>query len=97
MGQRLAIGFGAVMVVVAVLLVLVFRWHADSARAESAYSARIAPLIDGVHAAERGILQVAIDLRALALNPSADSPGDRARQPRRGTLGRRSSRDRNDG
>ena len=72
MGQRLAIGFGAVMVVVAVLLVLVFRWHADSVRAESAYSARIAPLIDGVHAAERGILQVAIDLRALALNPSAD-------------------------
>jgi len=70
-GQRLAIGFGAVMVVVAVLLVLVFRWHADSVRAESAYSGRIAPLIDGVRAAERGILQVAIDLRALALNPSA--------------------------
>ena len=71
-GQRLAIGFGAVMVVVAVLLVLVFRWHAESVRAEAAYSARIAPLIDGVHAAERGVLQVAIDLRALALNPSAD-------------------------
>jgi signal transduction histidine kinase/HAMP domain-containing protein len=69
-GQRLALGFGAVMLVVAVALALVFQWHGDSARSESAYTDRIVPLVDRALALERTTFRTAIDLRSFALNPN---------------------------
>jgi signal transduction histidine kinase/HAMP domain-containing protein len=74
-GQRLAIGFGAVMLVVAFALALVFQWHAQSVRSEATYTGRIVPLIDRALALERSVFRTAIDLRSFALNPDADSLG----------------------
>jgi two-component system CheB/CheR fusion protein len=69
--QRLAIGFGAVAIVFAVLLGLVLRWHADGSAAERTYSERVAPVRDRVHILERDVYRVGIALRTQLLNPSA--------------------------
>jgi signal transduction histidine kinase len=69
-GQRLWIGFGAVLIVVATLLILVFQWHAASSRAEANYSDRIVPLIDRAQGLERAIYEVGLRLRARLLEPT---------------------------
>ncbi len=68
-GQRLAIGFGAVLIVVATMLVLVFEWHETSSQAQTAYEQRIAPLRDHAHAVERAVYDVGVSLRRQLLNP----------------------------
>jgi signal transduction histidine kinase/CheY-like chemotaxis protein/CHASE3 domain sensor protein len=70
-GQRLAIGFGAVLVVMAIALSLVLQWHRDSARAETEYAERIAPVVEGAHELEARIYRVALNLRIYVLTPSA--------------------------
>lgn len=72
-GQRLAIGFGAVLLVVLVALALVLQWHRESARAEADYSERIAPVVERANDLERRIYRVAVDMRAYELNPGAEA------------------------
>jgi signal transduction histidine kinase/CheY-like chemotaxis protein len=69
MAQRLGIGFAAVLIVVMLAISLVLSWHRDSVRAESAYTDRIAPLLERVGALERAVFGVAVELRSAALNP----------------------------
>jgi hypothetical protein len=71
--QRLAIGFGAVAIVFAVLLGLVLRWHADGSAAEQTYAERVAPVRDRVHILERDVYRVGIALRTQLLNASPAS------------------------
>jgi signal transduction histidine kinase/CheY-like chemotaxis protein len=70
--QRLALGFGLFFVIVAVLLVMVFRWTASSDLAQAQYSQRIAPLTEQAHSLERSVFQVAIHLRSVLLEPTAE-------------------------
>jgi signal transduction histidine kinase len=69
-GQRLAVGFGLFMAVVAVMLVVFLQWHANSVEAHSRYADRIAPLSDRVHTMERRIYAVGITLRSVLLEPT---------------------------
>jgi signal transduction histidine kinase/CheY-like chemotaxis protein/CHASE3 domain sensor protein len=69
-GQRLAIGFGAVLVVMAIALSLVLQWNRDSARAETEYAERIVPIVDGAHELEARIYRAALNLRIYVLTPS---------------------------
>lgn len=71
-GQRLALGFGLVMAVVAVVMVIFLQWHASGAAAQSAYTDRIAPLRDRAHALERGIYSVGIAMRSALLDPTPE-------------------------
>ncbi len=69
-GQRLALGFGLVMAVVAVMMVVFLQWHASAAEAQSAYADRIGPLRDRAHALERHIYSVGIAMRSALLDPT---------------------------
>jgi signal transduction histidine kinase len=71
-GQRLAVGFGLFMAVVAMMLVVFLRWHAEGAAAHTAYADRIAPLTTQMHDVERRIYAVSIALRSVLLEPSQD-------------------------
>lgn len=72
-GQRLAIGFGIALVVMAVALSFVLRWHGDSARAETEYAEGIVPVVDGAHELEARIFRVAVNLRVYVFTPGAEA------------------------
>jgi signal transduction histidine kinase/ActR/RegA family two-component response regulator len=72
-GERLALGFGLLLLSLAVLVGLVFKWHGGSAEAQRTFTRRIAPLAAGADGLERTLLYVGIGLRAHLLNPDADS------------------------
>ena len=68
-GQRLAIGFGALLVVVTAFAVAVAIWHSQSAAAERFYTDRIVPLAKRADALERSMLYVGITMRSYLLAP----------------------------
>jgi signal transduction histidine kinase len=68
-GQRLAIGFGLLLLVLAVFAGAVFLWHSQSANAQRAYLERTEPLGDRAEELERAMLYVAIGLRSYLLIP----------------------------
>lgn len=70
--RRLAVGFGLLFLVVALMLTVFFSWHAGSAREQQAYSDRIAPLRDRIIAFERATLRTGIALRSVLLDPTVD-------------------------
>lgn len=67
--QRLALGFGAVIVVVLVAMLLMFRWHGESAAAQQEYTGRIAPARARTEAVERGVYQASIAVRTVLAEP----------------------------
>ncbi len=70
-GERLAIGFGLLFTVLAVMLAIFFGWHRNSVRAQTEYAAQIAPLRDQMSALERSAYRVAIQMRSVLLVPEA--------------------------
>jgi signal transduction histidine kinase/CheY-like chemotaxis protein len=70
--QRLAVGFGLFFIIVAAMLAVFFSWHVASAREQTMYSERIAPLQERIAALERSTLRTAIALRSVLLDPGAE-------------------------
>lgn len=70
-GRRLLIGFGLLMLLLAVLIGLVFHWEARSAKAQDEVARRIMPYGERVNALERSLLRVAIGVRSYLVNPDA--------------------------
>ena len=68
-GQRLAIGFGSLLLVILAFAIGVFTWHAQSASAQRAYTERIAPLTKRADALERSLLYVGVAMRSYLLVP----------------------------
>jgi signal transduction histidine kinase/CheY-like chemotaxis protein len=75
-GQRLAVGFGLYLALLAVVLSAFFAWHAAGARAQDEYAGRIAPLRDSLHMAERRIYAVAITARSAVIEPAPERIAD---------------------
>lgn len=71
-GQRLAIGFGVLLLLFAAMFGLFYNWHTDSARAQAEYAERIAPVREHISALERATFRVAISVRSLLIDPTAD-------------------------
>lgn len=70
-GQRLAIGFGLILVTVGTFTAAIVRWHAQSARAQRTFIERIAPLEAQGTALERALFSTAASFRSYVLNPDA--------------------------
>jgi signal transduction histidine kinase len=68
-GQRLAIGFGALLLVVATFAISVAIWHSQSAAAQRAYTDQIAPLTHRADRLERSLLYAGISMRSYLLVP----------------------------
>jgi signal transduction histidine kinase len=68
-GQRLAIGFGALLLVVAIFGTSVAIWHSQSAAAQRVYTDQIAPLTHRADRLERSMLYVGITMRSYLLAP----------------------------
>jgi len=68
-GQRLAVGFGALLLVIFVFAIAVFVWHSQSAAAQRAYTERIAPLTQRADTLERSMLYVGMTMRSYLLVP----------------------------
>jgi signal transduction histidine kinase/CHASE3 domain sensor protein len=68
-GQRLAIGFGALLLVIAIFGGSIAVWHSQSAAAQSEYTDHIAPLTQRADALERSTLYVGITMRSYLLAP----------------------------
>ena len=68
-GQRLAIGFGALLIVIVTFAVAIAVWHSQSAAAQRLYIERIVPLTQSASALERSILYVGITMRSYLLVP----------------------------
>lgn len=69
LGQRLAIGFGALLLVIAGFAVAVFVWHSQSVAAQRDYSERVIPLARETQALDRAILYAGIAMRNYVLQP----------------------------
>jgi signal transduction histidine kinase/ActR/RegA family two-component response regulator/CHASE3 domain sensor protein len=70
--QRLAIGFGVLLLILGGYAVAVARWHAMSAEAERRFVEDIAPRQEQAIDLERAVLNVAIALRAYVVTPTSD-------------------------
>ena len=68
-GQRLAIGFGALLLVIVTFAVAVAVWHSQSAAAQRLYTERIVPISKRTDALERAMLYVGISMRSYLLMP----------------------------
>jgi signal transduction histidine kinase/CHASE3 domain sensor protein len=68
-GQRLAIGFGALLLVLLAFAIAVLIWHSQSADAQRDYTDRIAPVLHRADAVERGLLYVGVGMRSYLLVP----------------------------
>jgi signal transduction histidine kinase len=68
-GQRLAIGFGALLLVIFAFAVAVYVWHSQSAAAQRVYTDQIAPLSRKADTLERSMLYVGITMRSYLLAP----------------------------
>jgi signal transduction histidine kinase/ActR/RegA family two-component response regulator/HAMP domain-containing protein len=75
-GQKLGIGFGLYLLLLAGVLSTFFAWHAAGAAAQQDYAKRIVPLRDSLNAAERGIYAVAINARSVVIDPGAERTAD---------------------
>jgi len=71
LGQRLGIGFGLLLTVLAVFTGLTVHWHSRSAAAQREYTERIAPLRERADELERATLYVGLTLRSYLLVPEA--------------------------
>jgi signal transduction histidine kinase len=68
-GQRLSLGFGALLLVMLAFAIAVLVWHSQSVAAQRDYTDRIAPVLQRVDAVERGLLYVAAGMRSYVLVP----------------------------
>jgi signal transduction histidine kinase/ActR/RegA family two-component response regulator/HAMP domain-containing protein len=71
-GQKLGVGFGLYLLLLAGVLGAFFTWHAAGAKAQQEYAARIVPLREALFAAERGIYAVAITARSVVIEPGPE-------------------------
>lgn len=71
-GQRLALSFGLLLLMLAVFVGVVSNWNARSANAQDALAQRIIPLEEQAALLERALLQVGVGVRAHILTPSDD-------------------------
>jgi signal transduction histidine kinase len=69
LGQRLAIGFGALLLVVVGFSVAVFVWHSQSVAAQRDFSEHVMPLTQQTQALDRALLYAAVAMRNYALRP----------------------------
>ena len=72
-GQRLALSFVVVVLVVAVFVAFLSGWHRHSSAAQEQVESRILPLVERIHAVERALLQVSVATRAYLLSPEKDT------------------------
>lgn len=70
--QRLTIGFGFILIVIAVFVGLTVHWHTRSANAQDALVQRIIPLGKQADALENSIFRVAVSVRSYLLAPSTE-------------------------
>jgi signal transduction histidine kinase/ActR/RegA family two-component response regulator len=71
-GQRLAIGFGVLLVILGGYAAAVARWHGISAEAERRFIEDIAPRQEQAIDLERAVLNIAIAVRAHAATPAGE-------------------------
>ncbi len=69
LGQRLAIGFGALLLVAAAFSVAVFVWHSQSVSAQRDFTERVMPLTQQTQALDRALLYAAVAMRNYTLQP----------------------------
>ena len=69
LGQRLAIGFGALLLVIAIFSVAVFVWHSQSVDAQRDYTEHVLPLTQRTQALDRALLNAAVAMRNYVLQP----------------------------
>ena len=69
LGQRLAIGFGALLLVIAGFSVAVFVWHSQSVDAQRDYTERVVPVTQQTQALDRALLNAAVAMRNYVLQP----------------------------
>ena len=69
LGQRLAIGFGALLLVIAVFAVAVFVWHSQSVDAQREYTEHVVPLSQRTQELDRALLNAAVAMRNYVLQP----------------------------
>ncbi|MEJ1965964.1 MAG: ATP-binding protein [Gammaproteobacteria bacterium] len=68
-GQRLALGFGALLLVIAGFAIALFVWHSQSVEAQRVYTDRVVPVAQRADALERSMLYVGITMRSYLLVP----------------------------
>ena len=71
-GQRLTIGFSALLLLLGALLGSIYAWEVDSTRAQNDFARRSLPLVEAASNLEDGILRVALALRAYMLEPTTE-------------------------
>src|SRR3954464_6121965 len=69
LGQRLAIGFGALLLVIAGFSVAVFVWHSQSVDAQRDYTEHVVPLTQQTQALDRALLNASVAMRNYVLQP----------------------------
>jgi signal transduction histidine kinase len=69
LGQRLSIGFGTLLLVIAVFSVAVFVWHQQSVAAQRDYTERVMPLTQRTQALDRMLLNASVAMRNYVLQP----------------------------
>ena len=68
-GERLAVGFALMLLILAALLISVGEAHRASAQAQAAFTRQIAPLTEEAISLERAVYEVAIALRNYTIAP----------------------------
>ena len=69
LAQRLTIGFGALLLVIAAFSVALFLWHSQSVAAQRDYTERVVPLTQQTQQLDRALLNAAIAMRNFVLQP----------------------------
>ena len=69
LAQRLAIGFGALLLVIAAFSVAVFLWHSQSVDAQRDYTEQVVPLTRQTQELDRALLNAAVAMRNYVLQP----------------------------
>ncbi len=71
-GKRLALGFGALLLVILIFAAAVWIWHSQSVAAQRDYTDHIEPLSARVDLLERSLLYVGISMRSYLLAPQPE-------------------------
>lgn len=74
-GQRLAVGFGTLLAILAVFVFGVGRWQQQSLTAQTDFTAKVAPRVEAARALERELLYVGISVRRYLLSLDAAALG----------------------
>jgi signal transduction histidine kinase len=69
LAQRLAIGFGALLLVIVVFAVALYVWHQQSVAAQRDYTERVMPLTQQTQALDRVLLNASVAMRNYVLQP----------------------------